>query len=204
MEFDVRAKNYDTRSKEVRAKALGEHLVEQWKKYDAFPQSVLDYGSGTGLVTVEVSPAVDVIYAFDESKPMVEKFKEKLADRGITNIHPLDKLVDVPHKVDCILSSLVFHHIDDINQAIKDLMKYLKPGGLFSLIELDIDDGTFHGDSINFTGHNGFDRKWLKEQFEACGLENVLIEKCYEGDKMIERKPHHYTMFSITGQKSKA
>ena len=135
---------------------------------------------------------------------MVEKFKEKLTDRAIENIKPIDDIEDIPEMVDCVLSSLVFHHIDDVAAGIKMLLKYLKPGGLFSLIELDTDDGTFHGDSINFTGHNGFDRTWLKEQFEACGLENILIEKCYEGDKMIERKPHHYTMFSITGQKPEA
>ena len=121
MGFDERAKNYDTRSKEVRAKVLGEHLVAQWKKYPTFPKSILDYGAGTGLVTIEVGPAVDVVYAYDESKPMVEKFKEKLTDRGIESIKPIDDIEDIPEMVDCVLSSLVFHHIDDVAAGIKML-----------------------------------------------------------------------------------
>lgn len=200
-DFDLRAKDYDTKQKLERARELGEHIIETWKGFDHFPEKVFDFGCGTGQVTFEIQPHVKEIYAFDRSGPMGEKFKKKIAERGLTNVHYLESMDGLEGGFDCVLSSLVFHHLKDITAEAAALKSLLKPGGHLTLIELDTDDGRFHADTIGgFDGYNGFDRAWLAARLVEAGYKNVRYEQCHSGAKLIEGEPHPYTMFCITGE----
>jgi tRNA (cmo5U34)-methyltransferase len=46
----------------------------------------LDYGAGTGLLTLNLQPSVASLVALDSSTGMLEKLTEKLAAAGIVNV----------------------------------------------------------------------------------------------------------------------
>ena len=54
---------------------------------------VLDYGCGSGLVTLRLQPLVKSITAMDSSKKMLEVLQTKVEKRGLTNVHT--QLIDL-------------------------------------------------------------------------------------------------------------
>jgi ubiquinone/menaquinone biosynthesis C-methylase UbiE len=56
--------------------------MEKWRH----GQCVLDYGAGTGLLTLNLQPQVAAIVAMDSSAGMLEKVTEKLHAAGIRNV----------------------------------------------------------------------------------------------------------------------
>lgn len=82
---------------------------------------VLDYGTGTGLIALQLRPHVQRIVAVDSAKNMLAFLHQKLATEGITSVEPREWSVgketrDLP-RFDIIVSSMTLHHIRDTAAA---------------------------------------------------------------------------------------
>lgn len=132
--------------------------------------SAMDFGAGTGLVTLGLLPYVGRLTAMDASREMLRMLEAKLAETGIATVRtcPCDIARDpLPAaEFDLIVSSMVLHHIADVPRALKRLRPSLRPGGWIALADLDPEDGSFHADSTGVF-HKGLDRsevcRWLQE-----------------------------------------
>lgn len=95
--------------------------------------TVLDYGCGTGLVTLGIQPHVGQITGADSSQGMLNVLLQKVMEQGIHNIST--RLIDVTAQdhlegdFDLIVSSMTMHHVKDISTLISSLMTVMKPGG---------------------------------------------------------------------------
>ncbi|MBF0529116.1 MAG: class I SAM-dependent methyltransferase, partial [Deltaproteobacteria bacterium] len=79
--------------------------------------SLLDYGAGTGLVSLALAPYVGTLIAADESEGMLEVLRAKLATSNFANIqirpwNVNQDAADLP-VVDVIAGSMVLHHMED-------------------------------------------------------------------------------------------
>lgn len=166
---------------------------------------VLDYGAGTGLVSLAIQPHVGSITAADSAPAMLEKLAEKIVAGGIENVKTmlLDlENVPVPDlRFDLIISSMVFHHIADISGLFSKMCMMLRPGGHIAIADLDPDDGEFHRDKTGVM-HNGFDRKHMQNLF----AENMLTEINSETACTVKREvagkgEREFTVFLITGKR---
>ncbi|HVP05995.1 MAG TPA: methyltransferase domain-containing protein [Dehalococcoidia bacterium] len=97
-------------------------------------ETVLDAGCGSGSVTLDLWERCKngVIYALDSSPDMIAKLQATLAERGITNIIPMQAdLTDftLPEQVDVVFSNAVFHWIQDDAGLFGSLARATKPGG---------------------------------------------------------------------------
>lgn len=93
-------------------------------------ETVLDAGCGTGRVTrmlVERLPEGRVI-AVDGSAAMVEKVREVLRPQDEALVADLSAL-ELERPVDAIVSSAVFHWINDHDELFRRMRACLKPGG---------------------------------------------------------------------------
>src|SRR5699024_3168188 len=81
--FEQMAKRYDTEER----MELAQVIVKQVKKelHNSSTKSLIDYGSGTGLVGLELSNLVDTVLLVDSSKQMSDIAGEKITRKGITN-----------------------------------------------------------------------------------------------------------------------
>lgn len=132
--------------------------------------NAMDFGAGTGLVTLGLLPYVGNITAVDASGEMLRVLDEKLKASRIGNVHTMlceigkTSLPEV--EFDLIVSSMVLHHIPDVPETLHRLRPCLRPGGWIALADLDPEDGTFHTDSTGVY-HHGFDReevcRWLRD-----------------------------------------
>ena len=104
-------------------------------------ETVVDYGAGTGIYTVAVTDAVPrgKVFAVEALPRLVELLREKitpeLADRLCVcetddNVVPLDD-----GEADRVVMVDVLHHLHDQPEALDEVVRVLRPGGLFVVVD---------------------------------------------------------------------
>jgi len=102
--FEEMAKRYDTEERMELAKVIVKEVIPQL--LSAQDKSLIDYGSGTGLVSLELSELVESILLVDSSKQMLDVAEVKIAKRGLSNAKVLyaDLTQETPElKADIVL-----------------------------------------------------------------------------------------------------
>lgn len=160
--------------------------------------SIIDFGSGTGLLLGQIAPLVKKVTAIDLSPSMNEQLEAKKETLGCElEILPVDiTKTKLENKYDGIISSMTVHHVKDIKQMFEIFHGYLKNGGFIALADLDKEDGSFHTDDTG-VHHLGFDRDEISSIAKEVGFKNVKT-----ADASIVKKPHgDYPIFLITALK---
>jgi 2-polyprenyl-3-methyl-5-hydroxy-6-metoxy-1,4-benzoquinol methylase len=174
MNFDDAAQAWDTPIRRERAKILAARIRGSWKgKLD----SVLDFGCGTGLIAFELCAQAGMVYGYDASEEMGRVFEEKRAAFQADNVRLLNAEAMRSRAYDAICSSMVLHHVPDVEAEIAGLKQLLKPDGRFYWIDLDAEDGAFHADDPDFQGHNGFGRDEVRRILLDCGFRDSPLRR---------------------------
>ncbi len=153
--------------------------------------AVLDFGCGTGLVTLRLQPLVRSILGADGSRGMLAVLEDKIEEQGITNVRTLfvdvEKGCHVEGTFDLIVSSMALHHVPDTAALFQEWHHLLKPDGRLCFADLDIEDGSFHGDNTGVF-HRGFDRAHLMRLLAKTGFNDTrdttatTVTRDIEGD----------------------
>jgi ubiquinone/menaquinone biosynthesis C-methylase UbiE len=137
---------------------------------------VLDFGCGTGLLTLWLQPHVRSVTGVDSSAGMIDALEDKIKSGGFANIkaHQLDLVQGdtLDEQYSLIVSSMVFHHIEEVEPVLRSLYAALAPGGNLCVADLDPDDGEFH-DFTDGIFHQGFDRTEFQALLCRIGFINV-------------------------------
>lgn len=143
---------------------------------------VLDYGCGTGLLTLLLAAEVKHVLAADSSAGMLEVLAEKLQAAGVDNVTPrrldLTAATDLHERFDLICSNMTLHHIPDPAALVVRFAALLEPGGWLALADLDAEDGSFHADPTGIF-HHGFSAEQMQGFFTAAGLGGVRTMPVY-------------------------
>ena len=111
--FDEKAPEYDeSKSDEYRACA---DLVVEYADPDP-DDVVLDIGTGTGAIALPLAERAGRVVGRDISEGMLEKAREKAADRGLDNVafgHGTFRDPDYDGPVDVVTSNFAMHHLSD-------------------------------------------------------------------------------------------
>jgi ubiquinone/menaquinone biosynthesis C-methylase UbiE len=165
---------------------------------------VLDFGCGTGLLSLALLPGVRSVTAVDSSRGMLDVLDKKIAEQGLamrTALVDLEKGDKLPGPVDLVTSSMTFHHLRDPVPVLVEMARILRPGGRIAIADLDSDEGKFH-DSSEGVFHNGFDRCTMQKYFEAAGFTAVQNRTAAVMHKTgADGKTRTFTIFLMTAQK---
>lgn len=202
--FDKEAAGWDEEPRRVKlAHDVADTVIREVKLTPVM--DALDYGCGTGLVTLHLQPHVRTITGADSSKGMVGVLQEKVRKRGLKNVRT--QLVDfeLGDKVEgtfhLIVSSMTLHHIHDPAVLFREFHDLLKPGGYLCVADLDTEDGSFHGDNTGVL-HFGFDRKKLKELMGKAGFRETRDATAATIVKPVEgRGEKTFQVFLLVGRK---
>jgi ubiquinone/menaquinone biosynthesis C-methylase UbiE len=170
--FEQMAKRYDTEERIELAKAVFEVVRPEIR--DSKSKSLIDYGSGTGLVSLALTDLVDSVLLVDSSKQMLEVAEAKISHKGITNAKVLhsDFTGETPElKADIVLMSLVLLHIPDTKKILQELFNVLNEGGKLIIIDFDKNEDIYHPKV-----HNGFVHEELKKTLSEVGFKSLEIE----------------------------
>jgi SAM-dependent methyltransferase len=182
--FDIRASTWDENPRRIKlVEDISEIIIRDMPLFKT--SRILDYGCGTGLLGYKLIDHVEEVTFCDTSDGMLEQVRQKQAVFGYRNVTIVkaDLLQEpIPGKFDFIFSMLVLHHVDNIVELTKRFSNLLIPGGVFCWIDLDKEDGSFHGDDI--IPHFGFQR----EESEKILLNSGLDTFFYTSELFIEKE----------------
>lgn len=164
---------------------------------------VLDFGCGTGLVTLALQPFVHTITGADSSQGMLDVLNCKISDRGLSNVKTqhLDQGGKLSGLFHLVVSSMTLHHVREINPLLKQFYQILRPSGILCIADLDEDGGRFH-ESNDGVFHFGFNREALAREFEDTGFQNIRTIQAARIEKPVAGGVSHlFTIFLIIGIK---
>ncbi|MGE5293476.1 MAG: class I SAM-dependent DNA methyltransferase [Solirubrobacterales bacterium] len=165
--------------------------------------NALDFGCGTGLLTLRLAPRVRSIIGVDTSQGMLDVLAAKIAKEKLTNVRTLRLDLDrgdaLPGSCDLIVSSMTLHHIERIDALLHSFREALSPGGRLCIADLDSEGGRFHSDNQGVF-HFGFDRDALRQVFTDAGFENAQDATAAEVVKPDrDGKLRRFSIFLMTG-----
>lgn len=198
--FNALAKQWDSKPARVEGAMTFVDKICQLLDKDIKNFDILDYGSGSGLVSFGFANKVNSILGLDNSESMVEVYNEKAKSINFDNIqsrlHDINKEELPKNSFDLIATNMTMHHIKDIRMFIEKLHFSLKEGGDIFIADLIKEDGRFHSDNTGVE-HFGFDTEHLISIFNEVGLKNISCEILNKIEK-----PHNiYEVFILKGSK---
>ena len=167
---------------------------------------VLDFGCGTGLLTVQLHPFVRSVTGVDSSQGMLDMFRKKIAALNLNNVNALyadlEKGDTLAGRYDLVVSNMTLHHIKEIKPLFEQFHRITAPAGHLCIADLDPDNGKFHDDNTGVF-HFGFDRKDLRTVFAEAGFDDVRDTDAAQVVKPgIDGEMGRFTVFLMTGQRS--
>ncbi|NJL60142.1 MAG: class I SAM-dependent methyltransferase [Desulfobacteraceae bacterium] len=203
--FDKEAASWDENPTRVKlahdvANAIGENIA-------LTPASdVLDFGCGTGLLTLNLQPRVRSVTGVDSSSGMLDVFKTKIARQNLSNVRvmqiDLDKGDILSGSYQLVVSCMTLHHVKEIKPLLAQICGILTPSGILCIADLDPDDGQFHGADATGVFHPGFDGAELRKEFIHAGFDDVRDMTAAEVIKPISTGDlRRFTVFLMSGRK---
>lgn len=203
-DFDKEAAQWDANTFRVRlAQEVSAAMMRELKLTK--DMTVLDFGCGTGLITLALQPLVKAIVGADSSTGMLATLDGKITAQKLANVRT--QHVDFEHGqhvaggYDLVVSSMVAHHVPDTAGLFREWHSLLLPGGQVCFADLDSEDGSFHG---NNTGvfHLGFDRQHLRKLLAEAGFTNIRDSTATVVRKELEGKGlREFPIFLLSARK---
>ncbi len=164
-----------------------------------------DIGAGTGFISEGLLEKGIKVIAVDQSPAMLEQMKNKFPSNvsieyriGVADRIPIEN-----KSVDYVFANMYLHHVEIPLEAIKEMVRILKPGGRLVLTDLDEHDHTF----LRTEQHDiwmGFKRESIRKWFKEAGLKkvdvNCLNENCC-ADSVARNDSAKVSIFIATGEK---
>jgi 2-polyprenyl-3-methyl-5-hydroxy-6-metoxy-1,4-benzoquinol methylase len=205
-DFDKEAAQWDENPSRV--KLASDVFASMQRQVDlSSSMRVMDFGCGTGLLTLQLAPLAGSVTGVDSSQGMLDILKAKVIKNGLNNVTTsfidLDRGDMLTGDYDLIVSTMTLHHIKTIGPLLKQFNDCLVPGGNVCIADLDSDEGMFHGDNQGVF-HYGFERPLIREALIEAGFGNIHDSTAAEVEKpVLNGDMRRFTVFLITGQKLK-
>jgi arsenite methyltransferase len=177
--FDQVASRWDTMrqsfySEQVREKTLAVAGVKRGAV-------AADVGAGTGFITEALVRAGLRVIAVDQSEAMLAEMRRKFADvQGIEYHLGNGESLPIPDETcDYAFANMFLHHAEYPEQAIREMARILKPGGVLVITDLDEHGFTF----LREEHHDrwlGFRREDVRRWFIQAGLKRVRVDSIEE------------------------
>lgn len=166
---------------------LNEKLLEpgqSWRLWSSAlaslvpPLDVVDFGCGTGVLSVELARWARRVTAIDRSGSALAQAKERADREGLKNIEFLEAdlhALPLPTgKKDLVVISQSLHHVDQHERVLAEAARILKPLGRVVVLELLPHDEQWVKSRLGHL-HLGFQPEPLIAAMKAVGLHNAQL-----------------------------
>ena len=100
----------------------------------------LDVGCGAGHTAVALAPACQEVIAYDLTEAMLAQVNILAKEKGLANVHTkkgdVAQLPFVDGEFDLVTTRYSAHHWLEIKQALAEIHRVLRPGGLFLMCDI--------------------------------------------------------------------
>ncbi len=203
--FDARAAAWDA---SPHRRKLAREIVLAMEAAGVFRNGVetaLDFGCGTGLLTLELAARVGRVTGLDTSPGMLAELDAKIVRAGLANVDTLQADLGrgdlLPGGYGLVASAMALHHVVDPLPVLTGLHKAAAPGGRLALADLDSEGGAFHDDNAG-VHHFGFDRIDLADMLAGIGWTDIGARTATSIEKPGKNGvPRSFSVFLMTARK---
>ena len=173
--FNHKAESFDSPQNRFIANLIRQELEKQVVDFSG--KHILDFGGGTGLVSLPLATQSKSVMLVDISDKMLEQAHLKVKKQAINNVHllrqdllstPLNQLFDI------ILVSRVLHHMSNIEETLNVFRNHLADDGQLFIADFVKTD----------TNHHGFHLVDLEGKLSQSGFSSVQSQIIYSADKL--------------------
>jgi ubiquinone/menaquinone biosynthesis C-methylase UbiE len=145
------------------------------------------------------------VVAIDQSEAMLAEMRHKFGEATQIDyrLGEAEALPLADEEVNYAFANMYLHHVESPGEAIKEMVRTLKPGG--KLVITDLDEHTH--EFLRQEQHDrwpGFKRGEVRDWFNAAGLKNVAVEDSEEkccGTSCCGGEKAAITIFVASGEK---
>lgn len=203
--FDARAAAWDANPFRLK---LARDIAAAMTAAGVFRQPIacaLDFGCGTGLLTLELAERAGQVTGLDTSDGMLAELSAKIERAGLGNVGVLKADLaagdPLPGSYELVASAMALHHVPMPEPVLKRLFAALAPGGALALADLDSEGGLFHDDNAGVY-HHGFDRIDLADMLAGIGFTGIDAATAATIEKPGKNgAPKAFTVFLMTARK---
>ena len=192
-DFNHKAETFDS-PKNIFLANLVYQAVE--KQLDApSDKEILDFGGGTGLLTLPLAKQVKSVTLVDISEKMLEQARLKAEQQDIKNIQFLEQdLLANPleQEFDLVVVCRVLHHMPDLNVALSLFHQHLKEDGQLLIADFTKTEAN----------HHGFELAELENKLIQHGFSSVRSQILYSAEDLFQG--NYSEIFLTVSQKSLA
>ena len=173
--FNHKAGSFDSPKNIFIANLIRQEVEKQI--VDFSDKCILDFGGGTGLVTLPLAAQSKSVMLVDISDRMLEQARQKVEKQAIDNVYllqqdllsnPLDQLFDI------IVVSRVLHHIPNVEKTLAMFRNHLVEDGQLFIADFVKTD----------TNHHGFHLADLEGKLSQSGFSSVQSQIIYSAEEL--------------------
>ena len=178
--FNHRAESFDSPKNQFLAELIKKNIEKQM--HDLSSKSILDFGGGTGLISLPLAKKVNSVTLVDISDKMLEQARIKVKNQKLENLHLLQQdllLKPLEQTFDLIIVSRVLHHMPHLDSSLAMFKEHLTLGGQLFIADYTVPDGENHGFIISE----------LEETLKNHGFSDIQTQILYSSDNLFLDKP---------------
>ena len=158
-------------------------------------KEILDFGGGTGLLTLPLAKQAKFVTLVDISEKMLEQARLKAERQEIKNIQFLEQnLLTNPleQEFDLIVVCRVLHHMPDVDETLSLFYQHLRKDGQLLLVDFTKTEAK----------HHGFELPELENKLIEHGFSSVHSQILYSAEDLFQG--NHSELFLTVAPKSLA
>lgn len=159
--FDTISGNYDNLNRII---SFG--IDVKWRKKvvrlvaETNPKKILDIATGTGdLAILMTQTSAEKIIGLDISAGMLEIGKKKIEEKNLSKTIEMvlgdsENMPFEDHFFDAITVAFGVRNFEHLEKGLSEILRVLKPGGIFVILETSVPDKTPYKQGYNFYSKN--------------------------------------------------
>ena len=178
--FNHRAESFDSPKNQFLAELIRKNIEKQM--HDLSSKSILDFGGGTGLISLPLAKKVNSVTLVDIAEKMLEQARIKVKNQKLKNLHLIQQdlvLKPLEQTFDLIIVSRVLHHMPHLDSSLAMFKEHLTPGGQLFIADYTVPDGENHGFIISE----------LEETLKNHGFSDIQTQILFSSDNLFLDKP---------------
>ncbi|MGT2769539.1 Ubiquinone/menaquinone biosynthesis C-methyltransferase UbiE [Streptococcus intermedius] len=189
--FNHKAESFDSPKNKFLADLIRQEVKNQ--VVDFSDKHILDFGGGTGLVSLPLAKQSGSVTLVDISEKMLEQAHLKVEKQGIENVQLLERdllLNPLNQLFDIIVVSRVLHHVPNVEETLAMFRNHLVEAGRLFIAD-------FVKTDIN---QHGFKLDDLEEKLFQTGFLSVKSRVIYSAEELF--LGNHAELFLSSAQKT--
>ena len=189
--FNHKAESFDSPKNKFLSDLIRQKVKNQ--VVDFSDKHILDFGGGTGLVSLPLAKQSGSVTLVDISEKMLEQAHLKVEKQGIENVQLLERdllLNPLNQLFDIIVVSRVLHHVPNVEETLAMFRNHLVEDGRLFIAD-------FVKTDIN---QHGFKLDDLEEKLFQTGFLSVKSRVIYSAEELF--LGNHAELFLSSAQKT--